>query len=66
MTTRLGDASPSKMGVWLGEDCTDIIFVSIKGETECGETTNASELEGPLGENHDSGISIVSGHKKLG
>jgi hypothetical protein len=57
MVTWIGDTSPSTMEVSSGEDCDGITIVLTKGETGCGETIDASESEGPLGEPHASGIS---------
>jgi hypothetical protein len=51
------------MGVCLGDDCIGMTVMSIKGETECWETKDDSELEGPLGEDHAFGIPAVAGHK---
>jgi hypothetical protein len=39
--------------------------VSIEGGTGCGETTDVSESDGPLGELHASGISVVARHKRV-
>jgi hypothetical protein len=61
--TRSKDASTPKGKGVSAKDCIGMIVVSTKEGTECGETIDDSELEGPSSENQFSGILVVTGHK---
>jgi hypothetical protein len=64
-TTRSKDASTPKGKGVSAEDCIGMTVVSTKEITECGETIDDSEPEGPSSENQASGILAVAGHKRV-